>query len=305
MAEEFEIIRANLLPAAGTITDNDMILIIQGGRPKRALPSAMKGKQGDPGENVFLGVNTTHILWKQGVGGSWQNLLELEKIRGPRGEKPVFRKLAGTLQLKYEDEPDSAYSSIFDREELKMKFSDLTLSEKELLKLHFSDLTEADKAELMKPAIDAAKDVRDKMDVITQEAGTLKTDLRQLEATIEENEEQRVNDYSKWQAAEQARENAEQARREAESKREENVVVTVDRLNNLSDHRDKIVDGYWYRWNETTGEYENTHEPANSVISVASFDIDPATGYLNMFSDDDYSGPGFAVDKDGILTVTV
>ena len=43
MAEEFEIIRANLLPAAGTITDNDMILIIQGGRPKRALPSAMKG----------------------------------------------------------------------------------------------------------------------------------------------------------------------------------------------------------------------------------------------------------------------
>ena len=49
MAEEFEIIRANLLPAAGTITDNDMILIIQGGRPKRALPSAMKGKQGDPG----------------------------------------------------------------------------------------------------------------------------------------------------------------------------------------------------------------------------------------------------------------
>lgn len=48
MAEEFEIIRANLLPAAGTITDNDMILIIQGGRPKRALPSAMKGNQGDP-----------------------------------------------------------------------------------------------------------------------------------------------------------------------------------------------------------------------------------------------------------------
>ena len=55
MAEEFEIIRANLLPAAGTITDNDMILIIQGGRPKRALPSAMKGKQGDPGLSAFFG----------------------------------------------------------------------------------------------------------------------------------------------------------------------------------------------------------------------------------------------------------
>lgn len=48
MAEEFEIIRANLLPAAGTITDNDMILIIQGGRPKRALPSAMKVNRAIP-----------------------------------------------------------------------------------------------------------------------------------------------------------------------------------------------------------------------------------------------------------------
>ena len=65
MAEEFEIIRANLLPVAGTITDNDMILIIQGGRPKRALPSAMKGKQGDPGLSAFLGINDKYILWKQ------------------------------------------------------------------------------------------------------------------------------------------------------------------------------------------------------------------------------------------------
>lgn len=148
MAEEFEIIRANLLPAAGTITDNDMILIIQGGRPKRALPSAMKGKQGDPGLSAFLGISDKYILWKQGANGAWQNLLEIEKIRGPKGEKPVFRKLNGTLQMKYEGEPDSAYVDIFDREELKMKFSDLTPAEVDRLKLHFSDLTEEDKAEL-------------------------------------------------------------------------------------------------------------------------------------------------------------
>lgn len=121
MAEEFEIIRANLLPAAGTITDNDMILIIQGGRPKRALPSAMKGKQGDPGLSAFLGINDKYILWKQGANGAWQNLLEIEKIRGPKGEKPVFRKLNGTLQMKYEGEPDSAYVDIFDREESAMR----------------------------------------------------------------------------------------------------------------------------------------------------------------------------------------
>ena len=57
MAEEFEIIRLICFRQPGTITDNDMILIIQGGRPKRALPSAMKGKQGDPGLSAFLGIN--------------------------------------------------------------------------------------------------------------------------------------------------------------------------------------------------------------------------------------------------------
>ena len=170
MAEEFEIIRANLLPVAGTITDNDMIIIAQGGRVKRALPSAMKGKQGDPGLSAFLGINDKYILWKQGANGAWQNLLEIEKIRGPKGEKPVFRKLDGTLQMKYECEPDSAYMDIFDREELKMKFFDLTPAEVDQLKLHFSDLTETDKAELMKPATDVAKEVHERMSQIEEEA---------------------------------------------------------------------------------------------------------------------------------------
>ena len=185
MAEEFEIIRANLLPAAGTITDNDMILIIQGGRPKRALPSAMKGKQGDPGLSAFLGINDKYILWKQGANGAWQNLLEIEKIRGPKGEKPVFRKLNGTLQMKYEGEPDSAYVDIFDREELKMKFSDLTPAEVDHLKLHFSDLTETDKAELMKPATDAAKEVREQMSQIKEEANTAISNVNTAKVSAE------------------------------------------------------------------------------------------------------------------------
>lgn len=185
MAEEFEIIRANLLPVAGTITDNDMILIIQGGRPKRALPSAMKGKQGDPGLSAFLGINDKYILWKQGANGAWQNLLEIEKIRGPKGEKPVFRKLNGTLQMKYEGEPDSAYVDIFDREELKMKFSDLTPAEVDQLKLHFSDLTETDKAELMKPATDAAKEVREQMSQIKEEANTAISNVNTAKVSAE------------------------------------------------------------------------------------------------------------------------
>ena len=52
-----------------------------------------KGKQGDPALARFLGINDKYILWKQGANGAWQNLLEIEKIRGPKGEKPVFSKV--------------------------------------------------------------------------------------------------------------------------------------------------------------------------------------------------------------------
>lgn len=91
--------------------------------------------------------------------------------------------------MKYEGEPDSAYKNIFDREELKLKFSELTPAEVDLLRLHFSDLTDANKAELMKPATDAAADARKEI-----------TNMRQLEATVEEQEEARENFYSQVQA---------------------------------------------------------------------------------------------------------
>ena len=212
--EEFEVIRANLLPAAGTITDNDMILIVQGGKPKRALPSAMMGKQGDPGLSAFLGVNDTYVLWKQGASGAWQTLFALEKIRGPKGEKPKFRKVDGTLQMKYEGEPDTAYVNIFDREELKLKFSDLTPAEVDLLRFHFSDFTEENKAELMKPASDAAKEVRDKMDAISQEANQTLNELRGTNESIQDAEDLRDTEESRRKAAEQDRQNDEIKRKE-------------------------------------------------------------------------------------------
>lgn len=168
MAQDFDVVSANLLPAATSVTDNDMILIIQSSRVKRALPSAMKGKQGDPGLSPYLGVTENYVQWKQGASGAWQNLIALDNLRGLKGEKPLFRKQGGVLQMKYEGEPNSAYQNIFDREELKLQFSDLTASEIDQLKLHFSDLTEENKTELMKPATDAAATVTQKMTEIEQ-----------------------------------------------------------------------------------------------------------------------------------------
>lgn len=224
MAEEFEIIRANLLPVAGTITDNDMIIIAQGGRVKRALPSAMKGKQGDSGLNAFLGVNDRYILWKQGVNGAWQNLLEIEKIRGPKGEKPLFRKVGGTLQMKYEGEPDTAYINIFDREDLKMKFSDLTAEEVDILKLHFSDLTEEDIKELQKPARDAADELN-KVKVAFEEFSktTVLAESNRVKA-----EEQRVAIEKLRVEAETARAFAETLREDAEELRDQ---AETERIN--------------------------------------------------------------------------
>ena len=61
---------------------------------------------------------------------------------------------------------------IFDREELKMKFSDLTPAEVDQLKLHFSDLTETDKAELMNRQRMRQKRIREQMSQIKEEANT-------------------------------------------------------------------------------------------------------------------------------------
>lgn len=293
---DYKFINANELPAVASVTDNDMILIIHGGRPKRALPSAMRGKAGDPGASSYLGVTATHIRWKMGVDGVWQNLISIASLIGPHGEKPIFRKVGGTLQMKYESEPDTAFVSIFDREELKMKFTDLTPAEVDLLKLHFSDLTEADKAELMKPATEAASDAR-----------TAITDLRRLESAVEKQEGIRETSYIGWQAKEQTRQTEELIRIQEEKKRnigetsrcgnedtrivEEQLRLTDEkarkdaeairkmqeelrqtntteaviaaeaaytRLNALSSHRDVIRDGFWWRWNEETGDWYNT-----------------------------------------------
>lgn len=171
------------------------------------------------------------------------------------------------------------------------------------------------------------------------------SDVRKLEASVSEKEEKRIEEEKKRQNGELKRKEEENDRVAKDKNREERINLAISdmgevtdrtlkevcgkvdssieqiqdqagealesvdnatmRLNTLSDHRDEIRDGYWYRWNEITGEYENTNEPANSIISVASFDIDPATGNLNMYSNDNYTGPEFGLDEEGILTVTV
>lgn len=277
------------------------------------------------------------------MSGAWQNLLEIEKLRGPKGEKPIFEKRNGCLMMKYEGQPDSAFVNIFDREELKMKFSDLTPAEVDLLKLHFADLTEEDIIALQKPATDAAARVDEKMVQISQDVNQIikeTTEVKNAAVTATENagkatdaaitavglvgtaiENANVATDLATDAAELAEqkaglantaagvadvatEKANTAAGKADTATDNAEKATV-RLDALSDHRDEIRDGYWWRWNETTKEYEKTTSRADGNILFASVELDPVTGELSVITPDGYDGLTFELDNRGYLSVIV
>lgn len=112
--------------------------------------------------------------------------------------------------FRYEDFTDEQIKG------LALSYDKLTPEQKEEMKLKFSDLTEADILTLQQPAKDYVEKVaKPEMAQISQEASQKMTDLRQLEATVEEQEETRENFYTQVQAKEQARQNDEAKRKEA------------------------------------------------------------------------------------------
>lgn len=65
-------------------------------------------------------------------------------------------------------------------------------------------------------------------------------------------------------------------------------------------------DGYWWRWNEATGNWENTGELAKGGVMYATFEVDEATSTLSMYTDAEYTGATIALDEEtGILTLTL
>ena len=80
--------------------------------------------------------------------------------------------------------------------------------------------------------------------------------------------------------------------------------TAATRLNTLCDNRDKVVDGYWWHYNEATKEYENTGEIAKGNVMYATFSVTDEAR-LVMTTDEEYTGANFALDENGILTVTL
>lgn len=221
---------------------------------------------------------------------------------------------------------------------------------------------------LIQTAYENALEAIKKAIAATEAAVTATKDMRQLEATVEGNEEERESNHSIWKSLIQAwsnnegvrqeneanriknnekwieneadriknnliwteredfriveeelrkknettRENNEETRKKQEVRREEdtteailNTNAAADRLNDLSEHRDEIREGYWWRWNETTKEYEKTTSRADGNILFASVELDPVTGELSVITPDGYDGLTFELDNRGYLSVIV
>ena len=83
METDLQIVHAGLLPTVSSVTDADMILIVQAKRLKRALPSAMKGEKGDKGDRVMMRLGDTAIQWQYEGNETWKDLITYEKIQEP------------------------------------------------------------------------------------------------------------------------------------------------------------------------------------------------------------------------------
>lgn len=132
------------------------------------------------------------------------------------------------------------------------------------------------------------------------------------EAARKETENTRIASENERIEAEKIRKANEETRQKQETERQTNSATAVknaekatDRLNALSDHRDEIRDGYWWRWNEETEEWYNTGEIAKGNVMYATFRVDPTTGVLTMYTDEEYTGANFKLNEDGTLSVII
>lgn len=54
-----------------------------------------------------------------------------------------------------------------------------------------------------------------------------------------------------------------------------------------------IIDGRWWTWDADKQQYVDTGEAARGNLMYATFFLDPRTGDLYMYTDNEYTGPQF------------
>jgi len=126
------------------------------------------------------------------------------------------------------------------------------------------------------------------------------------------NEDTRLVDEQLRNSAENTRASNEDTRLTQEEAREKATIQALvdaeeatNRLNNLSDNRDKIVDGFWWRYDEEAGKFYNTGERANGDVLLPTFHVD-ADGDLIMTKPEQLTELDFEVNgKDLIMKINI
>lgn len=85
---------------AGTtpLVGDELVAVVQAGATVRVPSSALKGLQGDPGDDgreVELQKGATHIQWRYVGDPTWTDLVSLDDITGPPGPRARAARPSG------------------------------------------------------------------------------------------------------------------------------------------------------------------------------------------------------------------
>ena len=229
-------------------------------------------------ENDFILINTANVedadnaklyvvaLNEQGRK-FYSYLVDMSGFRGFTGKTPQF--LIGNVTTLAEDAEATATVSASGTDTAGNPVYKLNLGIPKGIRLRFADLTDSDKAELMKPATDAAaasKTQTAACKTATDNANAQETARQEAETTRNLNETTRQKQETARQEAETTRNNNETARKTAETKRQQDTSAAITNsqtqtaiAKELNEHPVKMGDnGNWWQWNIKTHAYEDT-----------------------------------------------
>lgn len=229
-------------------------------------------------ENDFILINTANVedadnaklyvvaLNEQGHK-FYSYLVDMSGFRGFTGKTPQF--LIGNVTTLAEDAEATATVSASGTDTAGNPVYKLNLGIPKGIRLRFADLTDSDKAELMKPATDAAAESRTQTEACktaTDNANAQETARQKAETTRNLNETTRQKQETARQDAETTRNNNETARKTAETKRQQDTSTAITNsqtqtaiAQELNEHPVKMGDnGNWWQWNINTHAYEDT-----------------------------------------------
>lgn len=260
-------IRVSELPRA-TTTNGLVVLGVQSNN--RSVQADMELLRGNTGDNAFE-------LWLKQPGNSektYEDYLAYNRQPATDAAESVSR-----LEARIEESEQERITSESNREEaerLRMEAENLRVTTENSRKEREIARVEAESSRV---EVENARVIADSQRDQNENAREVAEGLRK--------------------EAESARVVSENIRQTQEEERQQNTGIAIqnadnatDRLNSLSDHRDEIRDSYWWRWNEETGEYENTGIKARGDVMYATFEIDD-TGTLVMSTPNGYEGPVF------------